>query len=231
MANLTFLGCGAGYHPILGPNSAYFILGKTLYLLDCGTSAFERLAERGLFDGINGVTVFISHQHADHVGSLGILLDYCWDILGIRPVLVHPAEGPVKLMQLMGVSPDAFTWSGQDTFGPDQNQVCVQFVPVEHAPDIPSWAFLIDAAGDRFYYSGDANDVPDSVITQLAEGSISRIYQDTTSKDSAYHCGFPKLCRRIPQSYRKKVYCMHLDAAHDPDAIREAGFLLAGDLI
>lgn len=228
MANVTFLGCGAGYNPVLGPNSAYFILGKTLYLLDCGTSVFERLAERGLLAGIDGVIVFLSHQHADHIGSLGILLDYCWDILGIRPVLVHPAEGPVKLMQMMGVSPEAFTWSGQEAFGPDQNRVSVQFIPVEHAPDIPSWGFLIDAAGDRFYYSGDANDVPDVVLAQLTQGRISRIYQDTASKDSAYHCAFTKLCRRIPPNCRQRVYCMHLDAAHDPDAIREAGFCLAG---
>lgn len=231
MASVTFLGCGAGYNPVLGPNSAYFILGKTLYLLDCGTSVFERLAERGIFTGIDGVTVFLSHQHADHIGSLGILLDYCWDILGICPVLVHPVEGPVQLMRQMGVSPEAYTWSGGETFGPDRNRVSVQFIPVEHAPDIPSWAFLIDADGDRFYYSGDANDIPDAIVAQLAQGGISRVYQDTASKESAYHCGFSKLCRRIPQNCRERVYCMHLDAAHNPRAIREAGFLLAGDHI
>lgn len=229
MVDVTFLGRGAGYNPVLGPNSAYFIQGRTLYLLDCGTSVFERLAEGGLLAGIDGVTVFLSHQHADHTGSLGILLDYCWDILGICPVLVHPVEGPVQLMRQMGVSPEAFTWSGGETFGPDSNRVSVRFVSVEHAPDIPSWAFLIDTDTDRFYYSGDANDIPDFVVAQLMDGSISRIYQDTASKESAYHCGFPKLCRRIPQDYRARVYCMHLDAAHDPCAIREAGFHLAGE--
>jgi len=228
MADVIFLGCGAGYHPTLGPNSAYFIQGKHLYLLDCGTSVFERLAERDLFRGIEEVTVFLSHQHADHIGSLGILLDYCWDILGICPKLVHPVEGPVKLMQQMGVSPEAYRWQGGENYGPDLNGVAVEFIPVEHAPDIPSWSFLIDAEGDRFYYSGDANDVPDRIIAQLEEGTISRVYQDTASKESAYHCGFAKLCRRIPAEYRQRVYCMHLDAGHDPAAILEAGFQLAG---
>jgi len=227
MADLKFLGCGAGYNPVLGPNSAYFILNKTLYLLDCGTSVFERLAERGLLTGMERVTVFLTHQHADHVGSLGILLDYCWDILGLQPLLVHPADGPAKLMAQMGVSPEAFSWCAGEVYGPDENLVSVRFLRVEHAPDIPSYGLLIDAAGDRFYYSGDANDVPAAVVEALEEGSLDRIYQDTASKESAYHCPLQKLCRRIPPEHRQKVTCMHLDAAHDPAAILLAGFRIA----
>ena len=231
MADLNFLGYGAGYNPALGPNSAYFMVNKDLYLLDCGTSVFERLADKGILKQVNKVTVFLTHQHADHVGSLGILLDYCWDILQLRPLLVHPVDGPVKLMEQMGVSPEAFCWSAGETYGPDANHVAVRFLGVEHAPDIPSYGLVIDAAGDRFYYSGDANDVPPEVVDALTEGRLDRIYQDTASRESAYHCGLQKLCRRIPPEYRQKVTCMHLDGAQDPAAIRQAGFRIAGDII
>lgn len=227
MADVTFLGCGAGYNPILGPNSAYFKINSTLYLLDCGTSVFERLAEQGILNGIKRVVVLISHQHADHIGSLGILLDYCWDVLGIRSLLVHPSGMLVQLMRQMGVSPYASEWIGGDYYPYDANHVSVRFIPVAHAPDIPSFSFLIDADGDRFYYSGDANDIPDEIIAGLENGTISRIYQDTASGESDYHCPFPRLCQKITPQFRQQVYCMHLDAAHDPAAIQEAGFRLA----
>ena len=227
MADLKFLGCGAGYNPVLGPNSAYFILNKTLYLLDCGTSVYERLAEKGILQKAEAVTIFLTHQHADHIGSLGILLDYCWDMLGLKPVLVHPVNGPVALMAQMGVSPDSFVWQSGDSYGPDANHVSVRFLPVDHAPDLPAFGLVMDADGDRFFYSGDANDVPAEAVDGLIAGRLGRVYQDTASKESAYHCSLQKLCQRIPLEHRHKVVCMHLDAAHDPAAILEAGFQLA----
>lgn len=227
MADLKFLGCGAGYYPALGPNSAYFLVEKTVYLLDCGTSVFERLAQNGILKEAEEVIIFLTHQHADHVGSLGILLDYCWDILGIHPTLVHPGNGPVKLMEQMGVSPEAFSWREGQSYGPDANHVAVRFLPVDHAPDLPSYGLLIDADGDRFYYSGDANDIPQAIVAALMEGSLDRIYQDTASRESPYHCSLEKLKQRIPPEYRHKVTCMHLDAAHDPAAILDTGFHIA----
>lgn len=227
MADVTFIGCGAGYNPALGPNSAYFIIDTNLYLLDCGTSTFERLVQTGVLAGMERITIFISHLHADHIGSLGILLDYCWDILGIRPVMVFPTNAIVQLMRGMGVSPGAFEWIGGKHYPTDGKHVSVRFLPVDHAPDIPCYAMLIDADGDRFYYSGDANDIPEDILVQLKSGTISRIYQDTASKDSAYHCPLTRLCEKIPAAYRQQVYCMHLDAAHDPSTIVREGFQLA----
>ena len=227
MAELIFLGCGAGYNPALGPNSAYFVLNKHLYLLDCGTSVFERLAEKGVLKEAESVTVFLTHQHADHIGSLGILLDYCWDILGLKPALIHPGQDPVKLLAQMGVSPEAFSPSFVNVYGPDANGVSVRFLPVDHAPDLPAYGLMIDADADRFYYSGDANDLPGEVLDGIIDGSLSRAYQDTASKNSDYHCSLEKLCQRVPPAYRQKVVCMHLDAAHNPDAILGAGFRMA----
>ena len=227
MVNLKFLGCGAGYNPALGPNAAYFVRNKTVYLLDCGTSVFERLTEKGVLKDAEAVTVFLTHQHADHIGSLGILLDYCWDILGLKPVLVHPADGPVKLLAQMGVSPEAFFWNAGNIYGPDENGISVQFLPVDHAPDIPAYGLLIEEAGDRFYYSGDANDIPASVLEALLDNRLDTLYQDTASKESRHHCSLEKLCQRIPPEWRHKIVCMHLDAAHNPAAILGAGFKMA----
>jgi len=211
MAVLHFLGCGAGYCPTYGPNCAYFRAGKGLYLLDCGTSAFERLAERDAFSDVDCVTILLTHLHADHCGSLGILLDYCLDVLGIPTRLIHPEDTVLTLLRLQGVSPEAIHHAHR-MGAPDENGVFVEFVPVEHAPDMRCYGLCIDAAGDRFYYSGDANRVPEAMRTALQEGRISRIYQDTASHPSAYHCFADVLAEDIPAEYRSKVFCMHLDS-------------------
>lgn len=229
MARVCFLGYGAGYNPSLGPTCAFFRQADSLYLLDCGTSALERLVERDAFSGVKNLTVFISHLHADHIGSLGILLDYCWDMLGIKSVLVYPSEDITSLMSRMGVSAEAYRWDDGSLYQAGSNGVSVRFLPVQHAPDLPCYAFLVDAAGDRFYYSGDSNDISEEIVQKLINGEICRIYQDTASKESAYHCSVGRLCTRIPKEYRNRVYCMHLDAGCYPISLRHLGFSLAYD--
>lgn len=222
MTQVRFLGYGAGYNPAFGPTCAFFREGAGLYLMDCGTSAFERLVRASAFDGAEQITVFLSHQHADHVGSLGIMLDYCKDILGIRPLLVHPDESVVMLMRHMGVSAESFTWLGEN-YAADGNGVSAVFYPVSHVDDMRCFGYWITTCDDSFYFSGDANDVPEAILDGLIHGGIQRIYQDTASHASAYHCHMEKIAKSIPQAYRSRVYCVHLDT-DCADAVHALGF-------
>lgn len=38
--DLKFLGCGSAFNPVYGNTSAYFIIGKHLYVIDAGESVF-----------------------------------------------------------------------------------------------------------------------------------------------------------------------------------------------
>lgn len=221
MSNVLFLGYGAGYYPQLGPTAAYFREGTGLYILECGTSVFERLVQAKAFDGVDQVTVFLSHVHADHVGSLGILLDYCYDILGIQPLLVHPEEDVRELLRRMGVSPQAYRQEPA-VEEPDIHGVRTTFFEVQHAPDLHCYGYIVRTKDDCFSYSGDANDVPQVVLEGLQNGSIQRHYQDTSAQPSAYHCGLQRILERIPASLRSQVYCVHLNCDITAQ-IREAG--------
>ena len=223
MTDLVFLGCGAGYKPSLGPTAAYFITGRRLYILECGTSVFERLDRAGAFIGISSVTIFLSHLHADHTGSLGILLDYCKDILHIRPILAHPSRNIISFLDIIGASRESYTWYA-DYAEPDENGVHATFYPVTHALGMDCFGYLINIGKlDSFYYSGDANSIPEEVLTLLFNGSLNRIYQDTASASSQHHCPLEKLKILVPEEFRSRVYCVHLDT-DCPDVFLEAGF-------
>ena len=223
MAEVIFLGRGAGYKPSLGPTAAYFREGTRLYLIDCGTSAFERLDRMGAFGGVCAITVFISHLHADHAGSLGILLEYCSDVLRIRPVLVHPGRSILAYLDITGTSRESYTWRA-DYKSADENGVRAVFYPVTHVPGMDCYGYLISTATqDSFYFSGDAVDIPSEILSRLYDGSLDCVYQDTASTDSKSHCALEKLKALVPEAYRSHVYCVHLDT-EEPDAFLEAGF-------
>lgn len=224
MSKVHFLGCGAGYYPQLGPTAAYFREGTSLYVLECGTSVFERLVQADAFRGVERVTVFLSHVHADHVGSLGILLDYCYDVLGIQPLLIHPQADVNELMRRMGVSPQAYHYA-PCMCAADVDGVQAEFFSVRHAPDLSCYGYIITTADDCFSYSGDANDVPDAALAGLLAGRIRRHYQDTSAAVSDFHCGLSLLLERIPEALRNQVYCVHLNADLK-DQILAAGFRL-----
>lgn len=224
MSTVHFLGFGAGYYPAFGPTAAWFREGTRLYMMDCGTSAFERLVRAGALDGCTGVTVFLSHVHADHVGSLGILLDYCYDMLGIVPLLVHPDAGVNELLRRMGVTPEAYRYAPQMQQA-DENGVVAEFFPVLHAPDISCFGYILRTADDCFCYTGDANAFPAQALEGLNAGRIDRVYQDTASHPSAHHCFLGRLQEAVPPELRGRVFCVHLDC-DCREQIRAAGFRL-----
>ena len=58
MNELKFLGVGSGFNTALGSTAAYFIEGKTLFLIDCGESAYARINELGLLKDIDCINFF-----------------------------------------------------------------------------------------------------------------------------------------------------------------------------
>ena len=70
------LGVGGAFSPQLG-NSSFIIWNDKKTdgtLVDCGSSVFAILESNQLIDKIN--TVFITHLHSDHAGSLDTFLQY-----------------------------------------------------------------------------------------------------------------------------------------------------------
>lgn len=209
--NLTFLGSGACFYPVLHNTSAYFVFENNLILLDCGETVYERLLEREDLDKYDQIYVVVTHLHADHVGSLGSLLSYCTCILKRRIYVIHPQEEICNLLSLMGIAKDFYYYKKE--FANAVEGLDIIPVPVLHASDMRCFGYEIQSKDWHIYYSGDAAAIPAEILKKFNSGEIQRIHQDTSShkSDPPSHMYVGDLEDAIPLESRSRVVCMHLD--------------------
>lgn len=211
---LTFLGLGAAFYPKLGNNCAMWKKEDTLYLFDCGSTAFSVLAENGALEGIRDIRVLVTHCHQDHVGSLATLISYCRYVTGQRVLIVHPDGRRIReLLALMGVKEEAcgmgLTENG--TLYRDE-YIEASFVPVYHTGSLPAWGLDVFDGAERIYYSGDAEGAPGPQWEEFCAGRFARWYQDTALTEGAPpvgHGDYRAFARDCPGHLRERFYPMH----------------------
>lgn len=229
---LKFTGCGAALYPELYNSNGYFILGNDLFLIDCGETAFRQHYMAGNFKDIKSITVFITHMHTDHIGSLGTLIVYCYLKLGLRTKVIYPEPDKLEtVFRLTGVEPEHYElYSDYSVCGDER----VQAVPIQvkhHDVMVNSFGYFFKVNGKTFYYSGDAAELPEIVKERLFRGELDELYQDTSVEDhGGAHFTLRKLEEAIPPCYRSRVYCMHYDGAFF-EIIRSKGFRTIEDRV
>lgn len=219
----NFLGKGSAFYPAYGNTGAYALCGSELFLLDCGETAFERLSRSVDLDRVDRVFVLVTHLHADHVGSLGSLISYFYCLRGTTVHVIHPEATIVQLLTLEGIDRRGYCYEERMP----ENGAGLRAVPVEvrHVPDMRCYGYLLTDSDGCIYYSGDASELPEDILTAFLAGEIDRIYQDTATCDhpEPTHCFFGKLERWIPEEKRGQVFCMHLDGPWE-QLLMEKGF-------
>lgn len=227
---LNFIGTGSAFNTKLGNNSAYIRYENSLYLIDCGSTTYSRMDETNLLDGIDAVTVMITHTHPDHIGSLGDLIFHTYYAMGTIgeaniTIVAHPKHNIRGVLHAVGVSEKCYNLILIDPLatgssGPlvefkygDFNLSIIDCIPVNHVDELFCCAYMLKYKDQTIYYSGDCNNIPESVKASLYNNEIDIFYQDTCSADydNNVHLSFQKLLVLIPYDYRHKVYCMHLD--------------------
>ncbi len=220
---LNFLGKGCAFYPVYGNTGAYFLKGKELYLIDCGESAFEHLYRKINLDDLETVYVILTHLHADHVGSLGTLISYFYCLHGMQITVIHPEDTIEELLTLEGIDKKGYIHLKEMP----ENSAGLKAVPVpvKHAQDMKCYGYILSDSEDCIYYSGDSADTPEEIKEKFLDGTIRRIYHDTSTHDSDHpsHCFYGKLEAWIPPEKRGHVYCMHLDSPCE-DILKERGF-------
>jgi len=226
----NFIGIGSAFNTKLGNTSAFIRNKDSMILVDCGGTVFHRLMELKLLEGVRQLNIIITHTHPDHVGSLGEVIFYAYYALKIIPKLYFPE---IQLMwtflRCIGVEEKMV-----EMVGSQEVEICDQelgefnlsFLPVSHLPTIPAFGFILENKDSRVYYSGDANEVPESIMKMLEEGSLDIIYQDTCGLDydDNAHLSVKNLCEIIPANLRNKVYCIHHDNFFDKEKVKVEGF-------
>lgn len=225
MTELHFLGCGAAFYPVFGNTSAWFVRGTHFFLLDCGEDVFRKVYGLDEYRNSDQVTVVLTHMHCDHAGSLGSLLSYTWFCRGIRAKVVYPDERLIQYLTLEGIVREAYEFCP----GPCREAgLMIRPVSVHHDPSMGCFGYRLEDEEERLYYSGDSSAVEDSIVEELKNGTLDRLYLDTSKhapRDSG-HGNYEALKEKIGPEWRRRVVCMHLDCDFIEE-IKRDGFLCA----
>ena len=226
----NFIGIGSAFNTRLGNTSAFIKKGNSLFLIDCGGTTFHRIQELDLLKGIENLYIAITHTHPDHIGSLGEVIFYAYYILNIKPTIFYPRKSLLKdILTNIGVENIMYNLSSSNAVTIEDKklgQLGIEFINVSHVSTIPAYGIMVKYNDKLFYYSGDSNDIDKKIIDKLISGEIYRVYQDTSGLDykDSNHLSLKKLCEKVPNNIRNKVFCMHLDKHIDKDEIKCNGF-------
>lgn len=228
---LKFIGIGCAFNPEMGNTSAFMKTdnGERLVLFDCGEDVFKRIKSLGILNGVKYVDIFITHNHSDHMGSLGTLLSYLYYIHKIK-ANVYDIKKKSKLRRVLiltGVMGDIYTFNESlegSRVELESNLVITGF-PVKHYDTIDSTAYEIMYKDQLVLYTGDHNDKSIYNNTQILD-LYDIIYTDCSCKNfnGNPHVYIGDLKSSIPRGIRDKVFCMHVESEEAIEQIKKLGF-------
>ena len=229
---LTFLGRGAGFNPAEGSNSAYFIDKNELFLIDSGESVFRLIREKNILDSVTGFNLFITHTHADHVGSLGTLILYAHMVKKLVVNIItdeNMAHLPDvrTLLGIYGIAERMYRFTGCTGLeGRYSLFNKVRYVPVKHCDELSACGILFETPEGLVFYSGDMQELgPIQEIIKSGQ-RIDKLYIDANNdrKPNLHHVSIHLLNDLVPAELKPRVHCMHINSEACAEEARSYGF-------
>lgn len=234
---LNFLGYGSAFNLKCGNTAAYMNYGDDRILIDCGETVFSRLKDSDFWGG--HVHVFVTHNHPDHIGSLGSLIFFNYFVKK-RETAVYGNKETREILTMQGCYPDLYNFVEivpKKTYSFPINNIMLEgckiaAVETHHANGMTCYGFLIKSLQTNTvtYYSGDADEIPEIILDNFKKGKIDVMYIDTCwieSKGRSHHLHYKKLRKLIPDD-RHKVYIMHTDEGFNKTQAHQDGFFVVG---
>ncbi|MGL5085814.1 MAG: MBL fold metallo-hydrolase [Clostridium sp.] len=224
---LEFLGRGSGYHTKEANTAAYLKKNPTLLLIDCGETVFKRILETDLVKGIKEIHVLITHIHSDHIGSLAGLIGYCYfKYKLVTKVYFKEKEALRVFIDCLGFK------EGQSYIIDDSQNKKIKELGLifsasltKHVKTINTYSYKLEfETGNDIFYSGDTYETNIELVPYLELGNI--VYHDTclNDDDGNVHTSLRVLSEKVPNKYRKQVYCIHIDGDNFIDEAKKQGF-------
>ena len=86
---LKFLGRGSAFSD--DQNSAFFVDGDDLILIDCPMGSFDKVKKWKL-DSYKHIYILVTHTHGDHIAGMGMLVDFLFFLVKTPVTVVAPCE-------------------------------------------------------------------------------------------------------------------------------------------
>ena len=235
---LKFIGTGSAFNTNMVNNSAYIKEEKTLFIIDCGETAFARMKNLKLFEDVENVYIAITHMHSDHVGSVGSLVEYLNIFCNIVPTFIITNEDSAeaqedtlrKYLTIIGVDEEKYEFSYGDMMEDVlPGLVKVDMVEINHSKKLTSYAVELHFADKTIYYTGDHNDKEYLTMVASVLKPTDLVYTDCTNieYENRPHISINELSDIFTENQREQVYCMHLENMGICSDIKQAGFKVA----
>ncbi|MDZ7799838.1 MAG: MBL fold metallo-hydrolase [Trueperaceae bacterium] len=239
MPTLHLLGTGA---VVSDPHRTATMMaldnGRGVLLVDCGGDVVPRMVAAGL-DPVALDALIVTHEHADHVAGLPLMMERLW-LMGRRaPVPVYGIAP--ALAQAMRVH-DAFDVSGFDGYGglephevPHERHALVlrahgwhvRATPGRHAVPVVGLRFEDEASGRVATYAGDTAPAPD--IVALARASDLLVHEATG--EGSVHSSAAQAARACLDAGAGRLILVHLPPAAQLERDLPAARALVPDLV
>ena len=228
-----FLGNGSAFFTSAGNTSLFYQDGDTIYLVDCGYKAYERIKEEmeEIFQKAKRIILFVTHRHEDHFCSSFFF--YVKYVLKKTVQIVSP-----ELLTLAGVMPSNYTFV-KTTYFTDQ-ALSVSFLESQHVDTMPSWSLLLFLRRENslLFYSGDCHTFSFSDIEFAARiyygRKVDKWYVENSYYQTLSHLYFKNFDQMVTEyceqkkinkkEFQKKIWIMHLDDSRLIDEVKALNY-------
>ena len=209
---LKFFGRGSGFAD--EHTSAYFsTVNKEMVIIDCPVSTFQKLKHIDLKD-YEKFYVLITHTHGDHIGGLGLFVQYAYFTLKKPVTIVAPsADVANDIHTILTIEGNEKNWytlvRGADVrlkewFG--------HYILTKHSPQLENkcFGYHLKVDGTNVIYTGDTSTLA-TFLPYLVDGSV--LYVDTSVYYGMIHLKLEDALDDFLKLNQRgiKVYLMHLD--------------------
>ena len=219
---LNFFGRGSGFSD--EHNSAYFFTSnKEIVIIDCPASNFQKLKHMEL-QNYDKVYILVTHTHGDHIGGLGLFVQYAFFNLKKTITIVAPStEVANDILTVLTIEGNESSWYELITVNDLQEKEWFgASVLTKHSPQLENkcFGYILIVGGKKIVYTGDTSTIV-PFLPYLEEGTI--LYVDTSVYYGSIHLKLEDTLDELIALNKKgvKVFLMHLDDVVEAEKIVE----------